>query len=822
AILDEIKQLGEKEKIKEHAVLGNRQVLEAASNRVKHARAGLEESNGGIISLNSQIENNLSHIAINNQRIEEIDSRRDNLAASIEDAKKRLSLQRERIEKEKKEAFSLDEAMVRLKEEIRLAHEAAVNKAGQSHEAKQGIEAAKEKILTCEGKRVEVNNGLIELGAHLKNILARQRRLKLDKEKMDDYLKESRQVYGSMESGVAQLEEEFSLLKQQKGSLSSQAKDIDKEVERLNADILDKEKALVEMNSCLDLLRDLKIKYEEFPVQKKIRIIFDEKPGKINKLIASLRDAEFSEVNEEGNLRYATEVEAKIISLPEEELVNKIDATTAELERLRGHRQEYKNKQLLLLQQIDEEESVLSQKEKFLAEKSQEKESLSDALRRCQDEYNLVEEELAQCLKEIEDLEATKALQEDDLGKLAEALALAKEALDKEQVNLSLYAEEINQLKIDIAKKDARIKAVDEQKEALFAKVSLLEEEGNNLTLSLASFEQEKEAVKSRQEKLKEECGILTEKNRKEKESLDEVSKLKEKYEKSLAAAEGEVVKIGGLISQEEKDLEDIRGEIYNRRLEVQKMEFEKTKVVDYLKQVYNIDFSRDEIESFDETRESLDADKEQFKKKIDSLGEVNLVAIEEFDDLNKRFEFLNSQKEDMLASQESLRRAISKINRTSKEVFLEVFAKIEEEFKKYFRLLFGGGRAQLILLDRDNVLDSGVEIEVQPPGKKLQSVSLLSGGEKALTAIALIFAIFKVRPSPLCVLDEIDAPLDEANVDRFNRLLKEFSPTAQFIIITHNKKTMSRADVLYGVTMQEKGISKLVSVRFAEETVAS
>jgi chromosome segregation protein len=278
-----------------------------------------------------------------------------------------------------------------------------------------------------------------------------------------------------------------------------------------------------------------------------------------------------------------------------------------------------------------------------------------------------------------------------------------------------------------------------------------------------------------------------------------------------------------GRLDAFEKDLEGIKATISNKKLEIQGLDYEKEKIKDYLRQVYHVEFDSQNFLGLLgalslQDLPALNEEKESLQKKIETLGEVNLVAIEEFEELRKRDEFLDKQKADLIESKENLKKAIAKINRTSKDLFLETFIKVEEEFKKNFRFLFGGGRAQLILLDPENVLESGIEIEVQPPGKKLQIVSLLSGGEKALTAISLVFAIFRVRPSPLCVLDEIDAPLDESNVDRFNHILKDFAATSQFLLITHNKKTMSKADVLYGVTMQEKGVSKLVSVKFDEK----
>ncbi len=201
-------------------------------------------------------------------------------------------------------------------------------------------------------------------------------------------------------------------------------------------------------------------------------------------------------------------------------------------------------------------------------------------------------------------------------------------------------------------------------------------------------------------------------------------------------------------------------------------------------------------------------------RAKIERMGAVNMMAIDQFDDLESRHAFLTTQRKDLIDSIAATNEAIKKIDKTTKERFREAFTAINENFGETFRTLFGGGRAGLLLLDESDQLESGIDMIAQPPGKRLQSVQLLSGGEKALTAMALMFAIFKYRPSPFCLLDEIDAPLDDANIGRFVEMLQGMQDETQFILITHNRKTMEIADRLYGVTMEEPGVSKLISVQ--------
>jgi chromosome segregation protein len=211
----------------------------------------------------------------------------------------------------------------------------------------------------------------------------------------------------------------------------------------------------------------------------------------------------------------------------------------------------------------------------------------------------------------------------------------------------------------------------------------------------------------------------------------------------------------------------------------------------------------------------------EGVKERVENFGPINMRALEEYREHEERYQFLSSQRADIEQSIVDTQKAIAEINRRSVEQFQDAFLHIRENFIEVYQILFKGGQCDLRLLDEGDLLESGVDIVAQPPGKRLQNVLLLSGGEKALTALALLIAIFRYRPSPFCVLDEVDAPLDDANVVRFTELIAALSKEKQFLIITHNKKTMEIARTLYGVTMEEPGVSQIVSVDFRDRPEA-
>ena len=259
---------------------------------------------------------------------------------------------------------------------------------------------------------------------------------------------------------------------------------------------------------------------------------------------------------------------------------------------------------------------------------------------------------------------------------------------------------------------------------------------------------------------------------------------------------------------------------IHTKELAANEIRHERNSLAGRLREDYGIELAQLEHQPTGEEqrqREEVDREIDDLRRKINNLGHVNIEALEELQQLDSRYNSLSTQHKDLLDAKNSLERIIDKINVDSRRLFAETLETVTGHFCELFRQLFGGGKADIVLDEDEDILESGVEIVARPPGKELRSISLLSGGEKTLTCVALLLAIFRSRPSPFCVLDEVDAALDEANIDRFTKVLDAFLTWTQFIIVTHSKKTMTCADSIYGVTMQESGVSKQVSVRFED-----
>ncbi|MCM8782538.1 MAG: chromosome segregation protein SMC, partial [Candidatus Omnitrophica bacterium] len=346
------------------------------------------------------------------------------------------------------------------------------------------------------------------------------------------------------------------------------------------------------------------------------------------------------------------------------------------------------------------------------------------------------------------------------------------------------------------------------QSDFLNSQKELLNEKQKNFTEATLRQEELQNAINTLQ------AAIVNAKKEKEKIVVEfqDVKNKKSEFESLINYTAKE-------FKNSEMELNSLKDKLHNLQMALQENSFRIDTLKNRIDQTYNVVLEQlNVIIEEDADWTTINNEINELRGKIEKMGPVNLVAIEEHQELMERYDFLIKQQEDLANAKKSLLEAIRKINTTTRELFVDTFQKVRDEFKNYFRFLFGGGHAELVLMDEQDILECGIEIMARPPGKKLQSISLLSGGEKALCAIALLFSIFKVKPSPFCILDEVDAPLDESNIGKFAKLLSEFTKFSQFIIITHNKKTISMADVMYGITMEQSGVSKVVSVKFAKE----
>ncbi|MHC4633135.1 MAG: hypothetical protein ACYS9C_17970, partial [Planctomycetota bacterium] len=301
-----------------------------------------------------------------------------------------------------------------------------------------------------------------------------------------------------------------------------------------------------------------------------------------------------------------------------------------------------------------------------------------------------------------------------------------------------------------------------------------------------------------------------------EKEKGQENSQLLHKEIEKLLEERKQAEELVGLRCAEKNENEQKINEL---KIELSQLEVKQQDLVERVQDELQIDLAEayKTYKSQEVNWEKIKEEIVELRGKIERLGNVNVDAIDEQENLEKRHNFLSDQVGDLNKSKAQLQQLINRLNKKSREKFAETFEEIRGHFQEVFRKLFGGGRADIVLEDAEDILEAGIEVIARPPGKETRSISLLSGGEKSLTAIALLFSVFKAKPSPFCFLDEVDAALDEANNERFNMLLREFQKDSQFIVITHAKRTMSIADVLFGVTMQTRGVSKKISVRFGQ-----
>lgn len=291
----------------------------------------------------------------------------------------------------------------------------------------------------------------------------------------------------------------------------------------------------------------------------------------------------------------------------------------------------------------------------------------------------------------------------------------------------------------------------------------------------------------------------------------------------ALGDMEGELARLREATEDAERRTSDSQGEVDAIRSRAASLDLQTTEqrmALNHLEQTIRDRYQRDLGEVDPDSLEQLGGDEDQLarlRERVAGMGAVNVGALAEIAELEERQRFLGQQRDDLERALEDLRKTIGRLNRASKARFRETFDRVNETFRQVMPKLFGGGKAELRLTNEEQILDSGVEVIVQPPGKRIGPLDLLSGGEKALTAVSLIFSLFLIRPSPFCFLDEVDAPLDDANIGRFNNMVREMSAHSQFILITHNKRTMEVAETLYGVTMEEPGVSKVVSVRLPQ-----
>ena len=453
-----------------------------------------------------------------------------------------------------------------------------------------------------------------------------------------------------------------------------------------------------------------------------------------------------------------------------------------------------------------------------------------------------LQHELTRLDEQSQRSERRRAVSEQEVGRLLKEAERAsqehkerQEAIDQRERDRQTADEALEQLKAALETAQSELSGIAEEQTDLRAEAATLEERRRSAQSALARVRQQSEEQKQRLDRIQQQAQAWEADRVRllaDNEQLGVTIDTNDERQKALTARVAELgqslTSLREGVQTLEQQMRQVRSEVEVARQQLSKIEIELVQHRSDLKHLSET-CEAELRQPIEEVAKNLDRDLSpeelaeletryrEVKERIEKLGPVNVLALEEYEEASRRQEFLETQQADLLNSIRDTQQAIHEIDSASKKQFKEAFDVVNENFKKTFTTLFGGGVGEMRLTDEENVGESGIDIVASPPGKKLQNVALLSGGEKSLTAVALLMAIFRFKPSPFCVLDEVDAALDEPNILRFRRLVQDMSDQTQFVIITHSKTTMAAAETLYGVTMQEPGVSKLVSVRMGE-----
>jgi len=830
------------------------------------------------IKLENQIDIENRQIHFNEERIAQIDEshlRYDEQRIQLKD---RCRGQEEKVMGLKVSYQALIDNIQKNTESLHTKNELLHALQQDMHMHKEAIKKEEEEILDRSTKQIHFKNELTEIMKSFQGALARKRRLDLENDKVGAEKEDVDSKLRSIAEDFDRCSARINGLKNEKDVQGQSLQQLKDGLVTLDQTISDLENRTLSLKSKREFIEEMHVQYADGTgaICEGSLIMSappsDDIKGMIGKIksVEKLGDIQSKAIADQlprlsGQVLYEIKCETKFIELDPEQITAKINELTVEISRRLEEKKTIVAKIVELENQVSCMNIAIHEQERELSKHEAHKNNILAESSKLFDELNIITQELQEAKDLLEDLKKREDNLNQELLAVNQEVGAFQESIRLRQQEITAKSQERETILLEITQLETEIVGFHGQEKSFQDDLKMFEEA---LIQSVEELKRLEEDDRNGQVKKQEYQASIEEIRCK----IDEVTVKKQDLQDVLKSYEEQkedifkrIAEVRAKIRQAEESLEEIRGNIHRRDLKRQEISFAEQSLKDRLAQTYKIDFDeivnykepvsdlenlvipetvgsnldneqillaqkhQDEIKNFfvrvntmrPETNfEELDQEIERLRKHCESFGTVNLVAIEEYDELRKRFEFLTKQQSDLIEAKDSLMQTITKINKTTRQLFVDTFTKVSEEFRIYFRMLFGGGEADLILVDPENVLESGVDIIARPPGKKLQNITLLSGGEKTMAAIALIFAVFKVRPSPFCVLDEIDAALDESNVGRYSYLLQEFSKIAQFIVITHNKKTISAANVMYGITMQERGVSKIVSVRLADEAI--